>query len=62
MISIEECRKYIGNSSFTDEQIEAIRGYLYSFVEQSLDYVIDSGIVALPNKKEICQTSIEKMK
>ena len=60
MISIEECKKYIGNLDLTDKQIEAIRGFIYAFVEQSLDYVIDSGIVALSNKTKICHENITK--
>lgn len=61
MVSIEECKKYIGNLDLNDRQIEAIRGYLYAFVEQSLDYVVGGGIVALSNEKEkICQENIIK--
>ena len=60
MITIEECKKHIGNLNLTDKQIEAIRGYLYAFVELSLDYVIDSGIVALSNKTKICRENIIK--
>jgi hypothetical protein len=57
-LSIEECKKYIGNLNLTDKQIEEVRDILYAFIEQALDYSIDSGIVTL-SQKQPCQL-IEK--
>ncbi|MDD3471950.1 MAG: hypothetical protein PHS86_04125 [Syntrophaceae bacterium] len=52
MISIEECKKYIGFMNLTDEQIEEVRGLLYAFVEQALDFVVESGTLVLNRKNE----------
>ena len=49
MISIEECKKHIGNTDLTDEQIEKVRELLYAFVEHTLDLKNNSGSVV--NKK-----------
>lgn len=62
MISVEECKKHIGGLGLNDKQIEEIRDLLYVFIERSLDYVIDSGIVALSKNKEICQTNTKEIK
>lgn len=51
MISIEECKKYIGNLNLTDKQIEEVIDLLYSFIEQALDYSINSSIVVLSKEK-----------
>lgn len=60
MITIEECKKYIGNLNLTDKQIEEVRDLLYAFVEQSLDYVVNSGIVVLSKEKDLCPINIKR--
>lgn len=45
MISIEECKKYIGETNLSDKEIEKIRELLYAFVERSLDYIVEKGML-----------------
>ncbi len=33
MLSVEECKKHLNNSTYTDEEIEAIRSSLYQVAE-----------------------------
>lgn len=47
MITLEECKKYIGNLNLTDEQIEEVRGLLYAFVEKAMDFAVESGTFVL---------------
>jgi hypothetical protein len=44
MLTIEECKKHIGDLDLTDEQIGEIRDLLHTFVAQSLDYAIEQGM------------------
>lgn len=53
MLSIEECKTYIGDLKLTDKQIEEVRDLLSAFVEQSLDYVTEEGIVC--DERKVCQ-------
>lgn len=56
MLSIEECKKYIGDLDLTDKQIEEVRDILSAFVEQALDYVTEEGIVC--GTEKVCQPTI----
>lgn len=38
MISIEECKKHIGNLNLSDKEIEEIRDALYVLAENALDF------------------------
>lgn len=53
MLTIDECKNYIGDLNLTDEKIEEVRDLLYASVEQALDYVIEQGIVS--DEETICQ-------
>lgn len=59
MLSIEECKNYIGDLNLTDKQLEEVRDVLSAFVEQALDYVIKEGIVC--DAEKVCQP-IKKIK
>ncbi|OGG57690.1 hypothetical protein A2765_06140 [Candidatus Kaiserbacteria bacterium RIFCSPHIGHO2_01_FULL_56_24] len=50
MLSVNECKKYIGTLDLTDKQIEDIRDALYTVVGQVLDCVVQGGII-LPDEK-----------
>jgi hypothetical protein len=43
MISIDECKEYIGDLGLTDTQIEVVRGLIYPFVERGLDFMEPGG-------------------
>lgn len=49
MITIEECKKHMGNLNLTDKQVEEVRNALYAVVEQAMDYTIQSGMI-VPTK------------
>lgn len=37
MISVQECRQYLGNLQLSDEQVELIRNFLYRLVQTKID-------------------------
>lgn len=52
MLSVEECKKHIGDLVSTDQEITEIRDLLYAFVEQALDFATETGTLA--SKKALC--------
>lgn len=55
MLTLEECKKHIGKLNLPDHEIEKIRGLLYAFVERTLDYSVETGM--LVGAETICQTN-----
>lgn len=53
MISIEECRKHLGNN-LTDKQVENLRDALYTLVEN----VVDDYIESCASIKPTCQKQL----
>lgn len=51
MISLDECRKYLGESAI-DHEVEYLRSHIYTFVEQVLDFLINSGTLARQENEE----------
>lgn len=37
MLSLEECKEYLGDTSLSDEQIEELRDALYEWVEAIIE-------------------------
>ena len=37
MLTIQECRKYVGGSDLTNEKLEEVRGALYVFANKLID-------------------------
>lgn len=58
MISIEECKKYLGRTSLTDAQIEKRRDALYAFVERGMDLLSVHDNVVI--KELTCKTAKQK--
>lgn len=50
MLTVEECRKYLKNSDLKDEEIVAVRNFLYALSER----VIKTGVQnhVQPNQKD----------
>lgn len=46
MLSIEQCREHLKTSNLSDVQVEETRGQLYLFVEQMLDTLTDTEVLA----------------
>jgi len=45
MLSVEQCKKFIKNSNYTDQQIEEIRDNLYQLAEILVDdYISKKGV------------------
>jgi hypothetical protein len=44
MLTIDECKKHIGNLNLPDDEVEKIRELLYAFVERTLDYGLENGM------------------
>ena len=40
MLSIEECRKYLGNSQVSDKEVEQLRNALYSIAGLIIDHTV----------------------
>lgn len=36
MISVQECRKYLGDKKLTDEQVEMMRNFLYRLAQSKI--------------------------
>ncbi len=54
MISLEECKTYIGATSLNDTQIERFRDGLYAFAERAMDLQgVRDNVV---NKELTCKT------
>jgi len=45
VLSVEDCRKYLGNTSLSDKQVEELCNALYSIVENLLDEYISTGVM-----------------
>jgi hypothetical protein len=52
MLSVEECKKYIGDQGLSDQQIERIANNLQAFLEQAVDFVFEAGTLANKQKNE----------
>lgn len=54
MISIEKCRKIVGDGNITDEQLEKIREYLYSLTREIINQSVkDYQNTLIKNKNKI---------
>lgn len=51
MISIEQCKKILNNSNYTDEQIREIRNILYQLGEMLFDEYMRQKRANLSDKK-----------
>lgn len=40
MISVQECRRYLGNIQLSDEQVELIRNFLYRLVQRKINQYV----------------------
>jgi hypothetical protein len=53
MLSTQECREYLGNTTLSDKQIEELRSVIYALVENMLDdYISTSATINAICKKQ----------
>lgn len=50
MLSIDECKAHLVNYNLSDKEIENVRELLYSFVERTLDYCVETGMFVVANE------------
>jgi hypothetical protein len=46
MLSVDECKKYLDDPSLSDKQVAELRDYLYTFIEQGMDFVFSVDTVS----------------
>ncbi len=56
MLSVEKCKKYLNNSTYTNEEIETIRNSLYQVAE----LLIGRFIKDRNNKRKVTENQTEK--
>jgi hypothetical protein len=56
MLSVEDCRKYLGNTSLSDKQVEEFRDAIFALVENMVDEYISSGVTIEPICKKQSST------
>ncbi len=41
VISVEECKEYLGKFNLSDEKVAEIRNYLIGIIDKSINYYLD---------------------